>query len=67
MIKVKELRIRNSEELTKMLQDERVKLRDLNFKLAGAQIKNVSEFSKTKKNIARLKTLIRQKNQHQHA
>ena len=67
MIKVKELRIRNSGELTKMLQDERVKLRDLNFKLAGAQIKNVSEFSKTKKNIARLKTLIRQKDQNQHA
>ena len=67
MIKAKELKTKSGEELSKMLRDERAKLRDLNFKLAGSQVKNVSEFSKIKKNIARLLTLLHQKEQHQNA
>ncbi|MDP3764819.1 MAG: 50S ribosomal protein L29 [bacterium] len=62
MLKAKELRQRNIEELTKTLHEERVRLSDLNFKLVGAQLKNVSEFSKIKKNIAVLATIINEKN-----
>lgn len=62
MLKAKELRQRNIEELKKTLQEERAKLSDLNFKLVGAQLKNVSEFGKAKKNIAVLLTVIKEKN-----
>ena len=48
MFKVKELRQRNIEDLKKTLHEEKVKLSDLNFKLVGSQIKNVSEFGKIK-------------------
>ncbi len=45
-----------------MLRAERAKLSDLNFKLAGAQLKKVSEFSETRKNIAVMLTVIKEKN-----
>lgn len=62
MFKAKELRQRNRADLEKTLKEERAKLNDLNFKLAGAQLKNVSEFSKTKKNIATVLTILKEKN-----
>ena len=62
MLKAKELRQRNIEELKKTLQEEKVKLSDLNFKLVGAQLKNVSEFSKIKRNIAVLLTILNERN-----
>ncbi|MEK7565388.1 MAG: 50S ribosomal protein L29 [Patescibacteria group bacterium] len=62
MFKVKELRQRNIEDLKKTLHEEKVKLSDLNFKLVGSQIKNVSEFGKIKRNIAVLLTIIKEKN-----
>lgn len=62
MFKAKELRQRNRADLEKTLKEERAKLNDLNFKLAGAQLKNVSEFSKTKKNIAVVLTILKEKN-----
>lgn len=58
MFKVKELRQKNIEDLKKTLHEEKVKLSDLNFKLVGSQIKNVSEFGKIKKNIAVLLTIL---------
>ncbi|MDP3800351.1 MAG: 50S ribosomal protein L29 [bacterium] len=61
MLKAKELRQKNIEELTKTLQEERVKLSDLNFKLVGAQLKNVSEFSKIKRNVAVLLTILNER------
>lgn len=62
MFKAKELRQRNRADLEKTLKEERARLKDLNFKLAGAQLKNVSEFSKTKKNIAVVLTILKEKN-----
>ncbi|MFY9493136.1 MAG: 50S ribosomal protein L29 [Minisyncoccia bacterium] len=61
MIKAKDLRSRAKEDLEKMLQGERSKLRELNFKLSGARLKNVSEFGKTKHMIAVLLTIIKEK------
>ena len=60
-VKLNDLRSKTKEDLAKMLGDERSKLRELNFKLAGSQLKNVSEFGKTKKKIAVLLTLLREK------
>lgn len=47
--------------MEKTLKDERAKLSDLNFKLAGSQFKKVSEFRNTKKNIAVLLTVLEEK------
>ena len=58
MIKAKELKSRSMADLEKMLKDERARLRDLNFKLAGSRVKNTSEFGKSKKSIAILLTVI---------
>lgn len=59
MLKNKELKLKNTEELQKILQEERVRLRELCFKLSGAQVKNFHEVKFTKRNIARLLTILR--------
>lgn len=61
MSKLNDLRSRTKEDLEKMLGEERTKLRELNFKLAGSQLKNVSDFGKTKHTIAVLLTILREK------
>ncbi len=58
MLKAKELRSKTKEDLEKHLQEERVKLRDLNFKKAGSQVKNFNEFGIVRKNIAVLSTIL---------
>ncbi len=62
MLKAKELRTKNIADLKKSLYEAQAKLSDLNFKLVGAQLKNVSEFGKTKRHIAVLLTIIKEKN-----
>lgn len=57
---VKELKSRDPRELSKMLIQEQSKLRELRFKLAGAQVKNVQEIKVVKKNVARILTTINQ-------
>ncbi|MBI2454209.1 MAG: 50S ribosomal protein L29 [Parcubacteria group bacterium] len=61
MLKAKELRLKTKEELEKALKDERADLADLNFKMVGSQVKKVSEFGKTKKNIAIILTVLNEK------
>ncbi|MBI2052433.1 MAG: 50S ribosomal protein L29 [Candidatus Sungbacteria bacterium] len=61
MSKLNDLRSRTKEDLEKMLGEERTKLRELNFKLVGSQLKNVSDFGKTKHTIAVLLTILREK------
>lgn len=53
-----ELRKKSRNELDKMLSDERERLRDLTFRLSGAQLKNVRELHVAKKNIARILTVL---------
>ncbi len=55
-----ELRSRSKEELQKLLQDLREKLRQLRFDLSGGKVKNVSEIRHIKKDIARILTLLKQ-------
>ena len=58
MLKAKELRLKTKEDLGKILQEERVRLRDLNFKMAGSQTKNFSELKKTRRSIATILTVL---------
>lgn len=58
-MKTKELRLKTKDELEKMLGENRVKLRDLRFKLAGTKLKDFSEIGKLRRNIARLLTVLK--------
>jgi len=51
-MKAKELRLKTDEELSELLLKERARLRDLYFRLSGAQLKSVHEINEAKRNIA---------------
>ncbi|MBI2098307.1 MAG: 50S ribosomal protein L29 [Candidatus Wildermuthbacteria bacterium] len=48
-------------ELQKMLREERAKLQQLRFDLPGGKVKNVRGIREIRRSIARILTLIRQK------
>ena len=56
-MKLKEIRVKTSEELEKLLKVNREKFRNLKFKDANKQIKNVREIRRIKKEIARILTV----------
>ncbi len=58
-MKVKEMRQKTENELHKIIQDDREKLRQLRFDLAAGKVKNVREVRWIKKEIARLLTLTK--------
>lgn len=58
-MKVKELRQKTENEMHKIIQDDREKLRQLRFDLAAGKVKNVREIRRIKKEIARLLTLTK--------
>lgn len=58
-MKIKELKNRSQSELKNILEENREKLRQLRFDLASGKVKNVREIRKTKKDIARISTLIK--------
>ena len=64
-MKVKEtrqkIRENNLEEAQKMLAEKQENVRKLRFDIASKQVKNVRQIRKDKKDIARLKTIIREK------
>ena len=57
-MKASELRKKSERELNKTLQELRKNLRHLRFKLTSNKLKNIGEIKQTKKNIARIKTLV---------
>lgn len=57
-MKIKELREKSKEELKKFLQEKRERLMALRFDLAAGKVKNVKGIRATKKDIARILTLI---------
>jgi large subunit ribosomal protein L29 len=61
MVKAAEIRSQKTEELNKQLADAFRNLLDLRFKLETKQLVNHSEIRRTKKDIARLKTVLREK------
>jgi large subunit ribosomal protein L29 len=57
-MKAKELRQKPKNELQRLLQEDREKLRQLRFDLSAGKVKNVREIRKIKKDIARILTLL---------
>lgn len=57
-MKTAELRKRDKKELEKMAGDLRKKLSDLRFKFSSNKLKNVKEIKNSKKEIARILTLL---------
>jgi len=55
----KELKSKTEKELKQLLGESRDKLRDLRFKDANKQLKNVREIREIKKIIARILTLLK--------
>ena len=60
-MKVKEFRALNSDELAKQLEEAHQELFNLRFRLATKQLVNHRELRTVKKKIARLNTIIREK------
>ena len=53
-----ELHQKSKPELNRMLQDLRNKLSQFRFKLGSSKVKNVREIGQTKKDIARILTIL---------
>jgi large subunit ribosomal protein L29 len=60
-LKVEEIRALGAEELAKRLEEAHQELFNLRFRLATKQLVNHREVSRVKKEIAKLKTIIREK------
>lgn len=57
-MKLQELRKKDKKELVKSVHDLRKKLGDLRFKFSSGKLKNVKEISNSKKEIARILTIL---------
>ena len=60
-MKVEEIRALSSKELAKQLEETHQELFNLRFRLSTKQLVNHREIPRVKRNIARLKTIIREK------
>ena len=60
-MKVKEIRALNNEDLAKQLQTAHRELFDLRFRLATRQLVNHRELLRVNKDIARMKTIMRER------
>ena len=57
----KDFQKKTEADLQKILEEKRAKLRQLRFDLPGGKVKNVREIRSTRKDIARILTLAKQK------
>ena len=60
-MEIKEIRALKPDDLAKQLEETHEELFNLRFRLATRQLVNHSEIRRVKKNIARLKTIIKEK------
>lgn len=60
-MQAKELRTKSVADLQKQLASLREKLRDLNFRIANKQVKNYREHKKLREDIARILTVMHEK------
>lgn len=60
-MKIKELKEKSTVELNKLLLDSAEKRRELNFKIANKQLKNVREVRDVRKTIARIATILKER------
>ncbi len=66
-MKAKELREKKIEELEKILKEKREKLKNLKLDLIQGKLKNVREIRETKRDIARILTILNSKIKDQNA
>lgn len=59
-MKSRELRRKTEKELRENLGNLREKLRDFRFNLSGGKVKNIRELRQTKRDIARILTLLKE-------
>ncbi|HNU96705.1 MAG TPA: 50S ribosomal protein L29 [Candidatus Portnoybacteria bacterium] len=59
-MKIAELRQKTEKELNITLNHLRDDLRELRFNLVGGKVKNINEIHRTRRNIARILTLLKQ-------
>lgn len=59
-MKIKELKQKTDKELKEILIHLKDALRELRFNLAGGKVKNINEIHHTRRDIARVLTLIKQ-------
>ena len=60
-MKVDEIRVLSEEELVKQLESAHKELFDLRFRLATKQLVNIREIRRVRKKIARLKTIMKER------
>ena len=58
---INEIRALNVEELSNELQDTESALMNLRFKAVAMQLSDVNEINRTKRNMSRIKTVIRER------
>lgn len=58
-MKIDELRPKPKEEIGKLLEEKKERLRQLRFDLVSGKVKNVKEIREIKKDIARILTLLK--------
>jgi len=58
---IKDLKLKTDQELSLLMNESKEKLRKLRFDLSERKLKNVAEISETRKTIARILTLIKQR------
>lgn len=58
---VKDIKKLKSEDLVAQIKKSEAELTDLHVELAAHELKDVSKISKTKKSIARMKTILKEK------
>lgn len=59
-MKTKELKQKTDKELKELLIHFKDTLRELRFNLAGGKVKNINEIHRTRRDIARILTLLKQ-------
>jgi len=62
-MKIRELRQKSRDELTKLLSEKRSGILTLRFDLAGGRVKNIRGLRSTRKDIARILTILKQNNE----
>ncbi len=60
-MKIKDLRLKPKEELTELLASTKKKIAEIKFNHARARSKNVKEIRELKRGVARVMTLLREK------
>jgi large subunit ribosomal protein L29 len=60
-MKAAEIRQKQKTELQKIVKDHQEKLKNLRFDLASGKVKNVREVRNLKKDIARILTIVKEK------